>query len=101
MTLEMIGLVGVVGLLATALYGLLVLRNLLKLVIALQMLSKAAILALVVAGKVSGQVNLAQSLAVTVIVVDTITTVIALAITVKVRQRCGTLDVRTLSSLRG
>jgi NADH:ubiquinone oxidoreductase subunit K len=101
MTPEMIALVGVLGLLLAALYGLLILRNLLKLVIALQMLGKAAAFAFVLAGSISGQINLGQSLAVTVIVVDTMTAVIALALAVRVRQRCGTLDVRALSALRG
>ena len=101
MTLETILLVGVLGLFSIALYGLLILRNLLKIVIALQILFKAAALALLMAGSLSGNLSLGQSLAVTVIIVDTITAVIALALAVKVRQRCGTLDVRALSSLRG
>ncbi|MFN8447626.1 MAG: NADH-quinone oxidoreductase subunit K [Anaerolineae bacterium] len=101
MTLATIALVGVLGLLMIALYGLLILRNLLKIVVALQLLGKAAALALVMAGSISGQLSLGQSLAVTVIVVDTMTAVIALALAVKVRQRCGVLDVRALSTLRG
>jgi NADH:ubiquinone oxidoreductase subunit K len=101
MTLEMIALMGVLGLLLAALYGLLMLRNLLKMVVALQMLGKAAAFAFVLAGSISGQINLGQSLAITVIVVDTMTAVIALALAVRVRQRCGTLDVRALSALRG
>ncbi len=101
MTLETVLLIGVLGLFSIALYGLLMLHNLLKIVIALQILLKAAALALVMAGSVSGHLSLGQSLAVTVIVVDTITAVIALALAVKVRQRCGTLDVRALSTLRG
>jgi NADH-quinone oxidoreductase subunit K len=101
MTLEPVALVGVLGLLSVGLYGLLIVRNLLKVVVALQIMSKAAVLALVLAGSASGQMNLGQSLAITVIVVDTITAVIALALAVKVRQRCATLDVRALSTLRG
>lgn len=101
MTAEMIALIGVLGLLATALYGLLIMRNLLKVVIALQLLGKAAALAFVAAGSVSGQLSLGESFAITVIVVDTMTAVIALALAIKIRQRCGTLDVRALSTLRG
>lgn len=101
MNLGMNLLVGVLGLFSLGLYGLLILRNLLKIIIALQILLKGAALAFVMAGSISGQLSLGQSLAVTVIVVDTITAVIALALAVKVRQRCGTLDVRALSTLRG
>jgi NADH:ubiquinone oxidoreductase subunit K len=91
----------VLGLLGVGLYGLLITRNLIKLVVVLQILVKAALLALVLAGKVNGQINLGQSLAVTVIVADTIVAVIGLALAVQVQRHCGTLDVKELSTLRG
>lgn len=94
-------LIGVVGLLGIGLYGLLVIRNLIKIMVALQILVKAAVLALVTAGTISGHVNLSQSLAATVIVADTIVAVIGLALAVQVRRRCGTLDVKALSTLKG
>lgn len=93
-------LIGVLGLLGVGLYGLLIVRNLIKLVIALQILAKAAALALVVAGQMSGHMNLGQSLALTVIVADTIVAVVGLALAVQVRQRFGTLDVKELSTLK-
>ena len=94
-------LLGVVGLFCIGLYGLLVTRNLIKMVAVLQVLVKSAIIALVLAGKVSGQVNLGQSLAVTVIVADTVVAVIGLALAVQVRRRIGTLDLSDLSTLKG
>jgi NADH:ubiquinone oxidoreductase subunit K len=95
-----IALLGVLGLFGVGLYGLLLTRNLIKVVVALQILVKGAVLALVVAGNVSGKVNVSQSLAVTVIVADTIVAVVALALAMQVRRRFGTLDVRALSELR-
>ena len=95
------GLVAVIGLLGIALYGLLIARNLIKIVIALQILAKAAALALVLGGRAGGQIDLGQSLAMTVIVADTVVAVIGLALAVQVRRRFGTLDVRALSTLRG
>jgi NADH:ubiquinone oxidoreductase subunit K len=94
-------LIGVLGLLGVGFYGLLVTRNLIKLVAVLQILGKSAILALVVAGKASGQVNLGQSLAVTVIVADTVVAVIGLALAVQIQRHFGTVDVHKLSSLKG
>ena len=96
-----IALIGVIGLLGVGIYGLLVTRNLIKIVAVLQVLVKSAVLALVLGGKVSGQVDLGQSLAVTVIVADTIVAVIGLALAVRVRQRLGSLDLRDLSTLKG
>ena len=93
--------IGVLGLLGVGLYGLLIVRNLIKIVVALQILAKGAVLALVAAGSVSGQLNLGSSLAVTVIVVDTIVAVVALALAVQVRRRLGTLDLDALHTLRG
>ncbi len=91
----------ILGLLLAGLYGLMVLRNLFRLIVALQILVKGAILALVAAGHASGQIQVGQSLAVTVIVVDTVVAVVALALAIQVKRRVGTLDVRALSSLRG
>jgi NADH:ubiquinone oxidoreductase subunit K len=96
-----VGLVVALGLLAVGFYALLASRNLIKLVIGLQLLVKAAVLALVLAGTSNGQLQVAQSLAVTVIVADTVVAVIGMALAVQVRRRTGTMDVQRLSSLRG
>lgn len=96
-----LGLVAALGLLAVGFYALMASRNLIKIVIGLQLLVKGAVLALVLAGTVNGQLPLAQSLAVTVIVADTVVAVIGMALAVQVRRRTGTMDVRHLSALRG
>lgn len=94
-------LIAVLGLLGVGLYGLLVVRNLIKIVVALQILVKGTLVALVAAGQATGQVNLGQSLAITVIVADTVVAVVALALAIQVKRRLGTLDARALSSLQG
>lgn len=100
LTLPLVGFLGALGLLGVGLYGLLASHHLIKIIVALQILVKAAILAIVVAGKISGQVNLGQSLAATVIVVDTVAAVVGLALVVEVNRRFGTLDIRALTQLR-
>ncbi|MBI5961037.1 MAG: NADH-quinone oxidoreductase subunit K [Chloroflexi bacterium] len=92
---------GALALFAVGLYGLLITRNMIKVVVALQILVKAALLALVVAGKASDQINLGQSLAMTVIVADTVVAVIGLALAVQVKRVLGTMDLTELSKLRG
>lgn len=96
-----VGIAGLLGLLGVGLYGLLVGRNLIKLIIASQILVKTALLGLIVAGNASGQINLSQSLAITVIVADTVIAVVGIALAVQVRRRIGTLDVRDLARLKG
>lgn len=91
---------GVLGLLAIGLYGLLTIRNLFQVIIALQILVKGAVLALIAAANYVGQLALGQSLAVTVIVADTVVAVIGMALAVQVKQHNGTLDIKALGSLR-
>jgi NADH-quinone oxidoreductase subunit K len=90
----------VLGLLGIGIYGLLITRNLIKVVVALQIFVKGAMLTLVLAGKITGQINVGQSMALTVIVADTIVAVIGLALAVQVRRHFGTLDIKSLTTLR-
>jgi NADH-quinone oxidoreductase subunit K len=91
---------GILALFGVAMYTLLISRNLIKVVIGLQILVKAAMLALILAGRANGKIDIAQSLALTVIVADTIVAVVALALAVQVRRRFGTLDIQALTTLR-
>ena len=94
-------LIGIAGMLSIGFYGLLITRNLIKVVMMLQILIKAVVLALVFAGKVRVNLGLGQSTAATVIVADTIVAVVGLALAVQVRRRFGTLDVPQISTLKG
>ena len=96
-----IALLAILVLLGIGLYGLLAVRNLIKIVIVLQILGKSALLALIAAGNASGQINLGQSLALTVIVADTVVAAIGLALAVQVRRQLGTLDAQKLGKLKG
>ena len=96
-----ISMVGVIGLLGVGFYGLLACRNLVKLVIAMQILVKGALLALVAAGSLNGKMNLSQSLVMTVIVADTVVAVMGMALAVQVRRQLGTFDIKALATLRG
>jgi multisubunit Na+/H+ antiporter MnhC subunit len=93
-------MVAVFGLVAIGIYGLLIIRNLIKIVVALQIFAKGTILVMVAAGAMSGHPAVGQSLAITVIVADTVVTVMALALAIQVRRWCGTLDTRVISKLR-
>jgi NADH-quinone oxidoreductase subunit K len=103
MTLNPLNIVlfSVILLLAVGFYGLLITRNLIKIVLVLQVLVKAVVIALVLAGKASGNLGLGQSIAATVIVADTVVAVVALALAVQVRRHTGTLDLAKISTLRG
>ncbi|MBN1371120.1 MAG: NADH-quinone oxidoreductase subunit K [Anaerolineaceae bacterium] len=89
-----------VGLVGIAIYGMLVSRNLMKIVVGLQLAVKAAMLAFILSGRLNGKIDEAQSLALTVIVTDTVVAVVALALVVQVRRKFGTLDIKAISTLR-
>lgn len=100
LTTSTILVTGVAGLVGVGLYGLLTIHNLFRIIIALQILVKAGVLALIAGAAHVGQINLGQSLAVTVIVADTAVAVVGMALAVRVKQENGTLDVRGLGTLR-
>jgi NADH-quinone oxidoreductase subunit K len=99
-SVPMVVILIVIGLLVIGCYALLTARNLIKVIIGLQILVKGAMLALVLAGRLRGEENLGQSMALTVIVADTIVAVVGLALAVQVRKLFGTLDLKALTSLR-
>lgn len=99
-SLPIIVLLAILFLVGIGFYALLVLRNMIKVIVALQLMVKGSLLAMALAGKMTGQVDLSQSLALTVIVADTIVAVIGLSLAVQVRRHFGTLDVNSLTNLR-
>ena len=101
MTTSHIVFAGAFILLAIGLYSLLIIRNLIKIVIAIQIMVKGAMLAFVAAGSLNGQSNLGQSLAVTVITADTIVAIIGLALAIRIQQIAGTLAIDKVINREG
>ena len=97
LTLSIIAVLGLVGI---GLYALLAANHMIKVIVALQILAKAAILAFVAAGQANGHINTGQSMALTVIVADTIVAVIGLALAVQARRYVGSMNLRSLSNLK-
>lgn len=100
MSLLQLSFTVIVILLGIGLYALLVSRHLIKVIIGLQIMVKSSVLGLVIAGDAVGRIEMAQSIALTVIVVDTIVAVLALALAVQIKRRTGTLDSVDLARLR-
>ena len=71
-----------------------------KVIVGIQLLVKGVVLGFILAGNLSQQINPAQTMALTIIVADTIVAVVGLALAVQIRLRTGSLDVRSLSSLK-
>jgi len=98
--IPLIVLIIILGLAGIGLYCLLITRNLIKVVIALQLIIKGVVVAFMLAAHLAQQDNLGQTLALTVIVADTIVAVVGLSLAVQIRLRTGSLDIKTISNLK-
>jgi NADH:ubiquinone oxidoreductase subunit K len=86
---------------ATGLYCLLMTRNLIRILISLEILTKSVTLLLVVAGFYSGRTELAQALIITMIIVEVVVITVGAGIVLGVFRRNNSLDTRKLMNLKG
>lgn len=100
-TIFILDLIAVLLLFGIGLYTLLVSRNLLRMLIGFEIMAKGVTLAIVSAGYLNGKAALAQTLAITAIVVEVVFVAIALAIIMLIQRKKGSLDVRKLTNLKG
>jgi multisubunit Na+/H+ antiporter MnhC subunit len=82
-------------------YMLILYRNLLRLIIAVEVVAKGMTLIFLAAGIHRQEIGLIQSLLVTFIIVETVLAAIMLALAVRAHKIYGSLDIRNLSKLRG
>lgn len=100
MSFASIFMITILVLIGIGLYTLLTTLNLFKIIIALQILVKGALIALVYAGRMNNEVMLGQSMALTILVADTIVAVIGLSLAVQVKKHLNTLDLTKLTNLK-
>lgn len=83
------------------LYCLLTSRNMIKLLIGLEILAKSAVLSFITAGYARGETFFSQSLVITFIVIEVSIVAVALALVINAYKNTGSLDVRSLTRLKG
>lgn len=88
-------------LLIVGIYCLLMTRNFIRMLIGLEILTKAATLLIILAGYVSGRLALAQSLAITLIVIEVVVITVAAGVVINVFKRNRSLDVALMRNLKG
>jgi NADH-quinone oxidoreductase subunit K len=86
---------------ATAFYCILASRNLIRILIGLELLTKGVTLLLAVAGYVTGRMALAQTLIITVIVIEVVVIAVAAGVVLGVHRQTQGLDAGKLNKLRG
>ena len=90
----------VVLLLAVGLYSLIVTRNLIRVLLSVEILIKAVTLLMIGAGYVTGEMGTAQSFVITIIVIEVMLLVVALGIVFGIYKKNATLDVGKISNLK-
>ena len=94
------GLGGVLTMIV-GMYCLLTTRNLVRALIGLEILTKGVTLLIILTGYVSGQVGLAQSLAITLIVIEVAVIVVAVSIVLGIYRRTEGIDSRSIREIKG
>ncbi|MDP2891519.1 MAG: NADH-quinone oxidoreductase subunit K [Bacillota bacterium] len=82
-------------------YCLVVSRNLIRVLIAVEVLTKAVTLMLILAGSLTNQTALAQAFVITLIIIEVVVIAIAAGVVIGVYEHNGTLDTQRLRNLKG
>lgn len=91
----------IVLLMIIGLYCILAAENVIRIIIGIEVLTKAATLAIVLAGYLTGREALGQCLAITLIIVEVAVIAVASGIAVGIFRQNGSLNTSELKSLKG
>lgn len=94
-------LIAAVLLIAVGLYSLVVTRNMIRILMSVEILTKAVTLLMIGAGYMTGNMGAAESYVITIIVMEVMILVVATGIVFGVYKKNGTLDTNKLTNLRG
>jgi multisubunit Na+/H+ antiporter MnhC subunit len=82
-------------------YSILATFNLIRALIGIEILIKAVTLLIILAGYLTGNSGLAQSIAITLIVIEVVFMVVAGGIVLSIFRHYGTIDTRKIRNLKG
>ena len=93
--------IGVALTLIVGLYCVLTTRNLVRVLIGLEIVTKAVTLLIILCGYAAGRTALAQSLAITLIIIEVAVIVVAVGIVLCVYRHDQSIDVAQVQNLKG
>ena len=82
-------------------YALLATRNLLRILIGVEVINKGVTLMLVTAGYLTGRTSVIQPVVITMIVIEAVIIAVAAGVVIAAYRKNGTIDIRALRSLKG
>lgn len=95
------GVIAVILMGILAFYCILASRNLIRILIGLELLTKGVTLLLAMAGYLTGRMALAQTFIITVIVIEVVVIAVAAGVVLGVYRKTQGLDAGALDQLRG
>jgi len=101
MDLWQLYIAAIVILLGIGIYCLISRRNLIQLIIGVEVIAKAVSLSFILAGHLQGNEQIAQAIVVTIILIEAVSTAVALSLIVAAYRHTGSLDTNILKRLRG
>ncbi|MDP3791736.1 MAG: NADH-quinone oxidoreductase subunit K [Candidatus Omnitrophota bacterium] len=91
----------IIMLFIAGLYCVLVTRNLMRVLIGLELLTKAVTLLLILMGYATGREALAQSIVITLIVIEVVVIAVMAGVILSIYRHTGSLDAGNIKSLKG
>jgi NADH-quinone oxidoreductase subunit K len=91
----------IIMLFIAGLYCILVTRNLMRVLIGLELLTKAVTLLLIVAGYAIGRTGLAQAVVITLIVIEVVVIAVMAGVILSIYRHTGSLDASNIKDLKG
>ena len=82
-------------------YCLIVSRNIIRLLIGFEIISKSAMIAIIASGQHTNAINFAQSLIIIMILVEVVVVATGLGLIVKLYRKYNTIDIKKLINLKG
>ncbi|HWR23173.1 MAG TPA: NADH-quinone oxidoreductase subunit K [Feifaniaceae bacterium] len=99
--LFLVFLIAVALLLVTGIYCLIVSRNLMRILLSVEILAKGTTLLMIAVGYVTGNMAQAQAYVLTIIVIEVVLVVVATGIVLGIYRETDVLDTRKLNNLKG
>lgn len=93
-------IIAVVLVMVTGLYSLITTKNLVRMIISLELLTKSVSLLIIVIGFIIKRTGFTQSLVVTMIVIEVVTVAVAAGIAVGLFQHYGTLNIQQIREFK-
>ena len=101
MNLWQLYIAAVAILIGIGIYCLIGRKNLIQLIIGVEVIAKAVTLIFILAGYLQGNEQIAQAIVITIILIEAVSTAVALSLAVAAYRHTQSLDINILKRLRG